>query len=629
MLALLGLVGWWGADPYGPLRAAEAARPLFAVVQQPAAYSQAALALAAVYVYLRHGRAVRARVDGWSARRGPRLRADAVAGLLLFATLGFYPRNKAAPHLLLDGLIQFFGDVVTWANLACLAVGAAVLLARGAPPLVRLAERAWRRLEGMTPVAFAAGAGVAALLSAGALALVWFHGEPVATDGVNYRFQAALFAAGRIALPTPPLPNQFGFISMLTTPHWISIVNPGWPALLAAGVVAGLPWLVNPLCHAGTVVLLYALGRRWWDERTGRVAALLGMLSPFLLLPAGTHMSHTSALFGLLLFLWLWTRMTETGGAGWALVAGLALGWAGTNRPLDAAAAALPWGLVTAWRLVRRELRLPAAAALAVGVLVPLALLGWYNARAFGGPTTFGYDLYYGGEIRLGFGQQPDVAFVTAPHTPARAVMDANDQLNAINKILLGWPLPALLFVAVALRAERRGLADRLCMASATFVVGAYFFFPHPEFMYGARYYHIAAGPLLLLVARGVLTLGEAAGPRLAAGGAVATLAFLAAGFAPPTLWYYRPSAPVFQGVQTGLTAALARAQPHAAVVIVDAGTSLAYGQAVWRNARGLDADVIFAHGDRGAAPALRAAFPDRTIYVYAPLEDATRLQPL
>lgn len=627
VLALLGGGAWWGSAPYAAITDTTGTLRLFETVSPHPVLSQAAAALVIAFVAWRFGLPARARLAAWRAERGAALAGDVVAALVLAFTLGFYPRARATRALLLDGLAAFPLDIITWVGAAGLLAGCSIVLLRVGPGVGRAAHVWWTMMAAVPAARFVRGAAAAAFLSSAMVALLWFEAEPIATDSANYRFQAAIFAQGHVTLPPPPAPERFAYISTIVEPRWRSIVNPGWPALLALGVRAGVAWVVNPLCHAGVIALLYALGARWWDDRTGRVAALLGLTSPFLVLPAATFMSHTSALFALLLFVYLWQRMADANHAGWAAAAGLVLGWAATVRPLDAAALALPWGVWTVWRFARGRLGLGPFVCLGCGVALPLAGLGWYNAVVNGSPTTFGYTLYYGEELQLGFGSAPDLTYTRYPHTPARGLMNTNNLLNALNKVLLGWPIPALALVVPALRTGARMVADWVCASGAALVMAAYFFFVHADFMYGARYYHAAAGLLLLLAARGLLVCAAAAGARRMAAALVVCVVFACGAFYPPFVYYYRPTAPVLQGVHTQLRGALAAAQPHHAVVVVETGTSLAYGSAVWRNGAGAEGDVVFALDDGGANAQLREAYPGRTIWRYRPTAEPPRLE--
>jgi len=68
------------------------------------------------------------------------------------------------------------------------------------------------------------------------------------------------------------------------------------PLLLAVGPIARVEWLVNPLLGAAETLAPFFPGNQAYDEKTSRVAALLGAASPSLPFMSSEHMDHTSAL---------------------------------------------------------------------------------------------------------------------------------------------------------------------------------------------------------------------------------------------------------------------------------------------------------------------------------------------
>ena len=75
-----------------------------------------------------------------------------------------------------------------------------------------------------------------------------------------------------------------------------SPLPPGWPAILAIGVRAGVPWLVNPVLSGVCILLLYALVRRLDTPRTARLATVLLATSPWFLFLGMSLMTHTATL---------------------------------------------------------------------------------------------------------------------------------------------------------------------------------------------------------------------------------------------------------------------------------------------------------------------------------------------
>lgn len=282
-----------------------------------------------------------------------------------------------------------------------------------------------------------------------------FDRLPHLEDEFAYLYQARLFADGDLAVPTPhPRAAYWQPFLIDVNGQRFGKYPPGWPLILAVGVRAGAPWIVNAWLAALAVALVYRLGRDLYSPRAGAVAALLAAASPMALLLTGTLMGHTAGMGCAALFLYaLWklespiqTRkrkespqraqvgpspkspphavergLTNTpipplhtvGGAktktpGWAALAGLALGTLLINRPLTAVGIAVPliayeigralwtWRR-SGWRAGARVsalLGIVAVTALGIGLIWP-----WFN-WAVSAPRGESFPVYLGRFLR-------------------------------------------------------------------------------------------------------------------------------------------------------------------------------------------------------------------------------------
>ena len=253
-------------------------------------------------------------------------------------------------------------------------------------------------------------------------------------------FPGALFALGRLFAPSSALPSFFDFKHVISDGRWYSQYPFGHPLMLALGVLAGLPWLVNPLQAAAAVLALYGLGREVYTERIARIATLLFCLSPFVWFMSGSFMNHTTSLCWGTLFLLFSSRLARRG-IGNALLCGLALGMVVATRPATALGIALP---VAAWLFLslRREPRLLGRAAAATGVVAAFGLLllvqNWLTT---GAPLRFGYTVLHGPGHGFVFG--PAALGIT--HTPYKGLVHVTSNLAGLNRYLFEWPVPALI----------------------------------------------------------------------------------------------------------------------------------------------------------------------------------------
>src|SRR5258708_623755 len=180
-----------------------------------------------------------------------------------------------------------------------------------------------------------------------------FERLPHLEDEFGYLFQAKVFAGGHAyAVRSPGDPVAQFWQPFVIQPETQSDgvlkrfgkYTPGWPLLLALGILMGTPWLINPMLAMLSVALVYRLGREIFQESVGLVSAALLAISPMALLLDATLMSHVPAMFMSIVSVYGYWRMTRAGKGRyrWAALSGLALGLMLSTRPLSAAAIAVP-----------------------------------------------------------------------------------------------------------------------------------------------------------------------------------------------------------------------------------------------------------------------------------------------
>lgn len=361
---------------------------------------------------------------------------------------------------------------------------------------------------------FNAGLFVVSVLAYGLVAWFVFNGIPRLDDGMAALFQARLFARGRITMPLPEDPGFFKVFGVLGAEegldHWCGMYPPGWPLLLTPGVWLGVPWLVNPILGGLLVVTISELGRNYYGERVGRVAALLAIPSPFVAVLSGLHLSHIATALSLGLCLLSLRQLWSTTRWIWGGAAGLLWGLAFLCRPLDAVilGAIFALGFLTpperlsrCWRGIVAGLVM---ALLAVGVQLA------FQQVITGDWQTPGHEIGMGPRGKFGFVKLDEVR----THTPAIALRYTFLRLRALNDNLLGWPVPALLIVMLPFvlgRARAQEYLLLLPMPVLLLVFACYWYY---EEYFPGRYISAAMPLLFVLAARGLFVLKEAAGQR-------------------------------------------------------------------------------------------------------------------
>lgn len=482
---------------------------------------------------------------------------------------------------------------------------------------------------------------------------------PHVQDSVTYLFQARLLAGGHLSAPPPPMPAAFEQEFLLVhNGRWFGKYPPGFPALLAVGVWAGAPWVINPLLATLSLALVYALVRRAFP--TSRALSLLaaGMLlvSPFFLFMSGSHMAHNAELFWILLFMLYWVRaQRQNAPLRTALLAGTALGALFLTRQLSAVAAGLPFIALTLLRpapappreVVRARLVRLACTALAA---TPFLLLLLAHQWALTGDLRTDPRLLFWDYDTLGFGYdigEGQNAFTLSPtpegvaqtwytdssqpprgHNPARGIYNVQQNWLALEQDLFGW-LPAFTFAFIWLffLLRRPRWLDWALLASFLTLLGAYVFYWADGISYGPRYFFVALPALILLSARGVQALGAWLGGP-AGKAAVLTLLLALVG------WALLISAPryvqQYEGYNFVSRDALTRIERQtgkpALVFVPHSADWWHYGELFSANTPWLDGPIVVAR-DRGPRlnRQLLAHFPDRRAYRL--LDD--ELQPL
>jgi len=503
-----------------------------------------------------------------------------------------------------------------------------VALAMPAEPVARLGAglRRWLASEpGPQRAIWLAAAATTTLAAALALGVYQWH--PHVPDEVVYLLQARYFATGALGLVPPNPASAFDVDLMFTSGgRWFSPVPPGWPAILAAGVWLGVPWLVNPLL-AGANIVLTAKALEPFTERAGaRLGALLLALSPWHLFLAMSLLTHTATLTCALLATVGVARWRSSGRLHWALAGGLATGVVSLIRPLEGLAVA---GLLGLWSLSGSTwaARLRGGLAYGIGAVLTGALTLPYNAALMGSATRFPImaytdELYGPGTNALGFGANRGLGWSGLDPFPGHGLRDVlvNTNLNtfALNLELFGWGAGSLLLVAVALLHGRFGRGDRQLLAAIAGVVGLhslYWFSGGPDF--GARYWFLVIVPAVGLSARAFTALAGA-GEEPAGRGFLAVVALVLGGMLVFVPWRAADKYYHYRGMRPDIPVLAARHHFGRDLVLIRGRRHPDYASAAVYNPLDLEANAPVYAWDRSAElrAELVARFPDRPIWI-------------
>ncbi|MBM3987798.1 MAG: hypothetical protein FJ294_07565 [Planctomycetes bacterium] len=452
-----------------------------------------------------------------------------------------------------------------------------------------------------------------------------YERSPHVPDEIVYLLHARYLAAGELWLAPPSVPAAFDLdLMLLDQGKWYCPVPPGWPLVLALGVRLGVPWLVNPLLGAASVLVGYLLLRELVDRRSARVGTVLLATSPWFTFLNMSFMTHALTLLCALVAALGVARARRTQGVGACIAGGAALGVIALIRPLDALIVAGALGL---WaigfggtRLKLAPLLALVASAAAVGALT-LPYNAALTGRASSFPIQHYVDVVYGpGKNNLGFGPDRGLGWSGLDpwegHSPQEALVTSQFNLFALDAELFGWACGSLALVWLALLGARRSRTDRAMALFAFAVIGSswlYWFNGGPDF--GARYWYLAFVPLVWFTLSGLRRASEAcaAPARAEAFVGVAVLASLVTW----TPWRACDKYRDYRGVRPSQVAAPKLRELRDALVLVDGRRHPEFAQAALLN-RFEDprSTATFAWlRDVATVDALLATMPNRTLY--------------
>lgn len=550
----------------------------------------------------------------------------------------YFPRGVATP---LATLFDLFTRSLALALGLVLVVGVVAALAP-APGCLR-----W--LPGSRTLAVGTALGSVWLLAASwYVATALFERAPHILDAISYLFQAKTFAGGAFWAP-PPLVNDAFTIPFATVyqERWFSQYPPGTAATLMLGVLAGAPWLVQPVLAVGAVILATLAVRRQYGPGTALLVLALLVTSPFLLLNAGSFLSHVPALLFAMVAMYAVTRYADRPSARWAALTGLGLALTLLTRemvPILYGATLILTGIVQAAPKRGRTVLLDmliVGLVFAGGALTYLA----FNAAVTGSPWLLP-RLAVNGADRWGFGT--GIGFY-GEHTIASGLVNTEEQLVSLGFTLTGWPFGfALALMALPFLLRRANRWDLAHGSLVGFYVVAYAAYFYHGIAFGPRYYFEALPSMLILIVRGLGALTDTLTSWLLAFGypqpwwrARQASGLLLAALLTCNLVYFLPRQATLYAGFTGLpgggpvldqqiglefSGRVSRLE-NALVVIDEWWLYMAYFAAM--NCPRLDCPTIFAHaGDDETREVLRRMYPDRRWYTAVDRRGTLTIEP-
>lgn len=388
--------------------------------------------------------------------------------------------------------------------LLCLHIAPLPLLVTG-----RWMERllAWQRR--IPTVVFLTVLSLFTLLLCGWLSGALFHHVPHVNDSLNQYIHAKFVASGHVSLPSHPLKEFFDSGWMINDGRWYSPYSPAHVVMLAAGHLAGLPWLVNPIVGALTVVAVYFLAEELYGRVTARLAAWLTVCCPLIIFMSSEFMNHATALLFTTLFMLYFLRTLRTKHWRDALLAGLSLGMIALTRPFTALALCAPYALLALWHLYKKfRAHFTPFVFMALGLFACALFQMWWNWQTTGDPLVFAYYHMWGTEGLPGLGKNPWGA-AGSPHTVAEGISILGLRFVTMNEMLFEWRLPSLTFILLLFIGGGVRRQDGILLATYLSLVCIHALFQGKSDVFGPRYHYESVGALVILTAAAIVRLPE------------------------------------------------------------------------------------------------------------------------
>jgi len=288
----------------------------------------------------------RLRITGW-------LLAAAAVGLIVSGLTGSLTWLHWLGYEHLNVNYPFYAQHARFMGIALVLAGTAILAAILFQRKIRGIWTRMRPYSGKTLWVFL----LLVALVLGFIAHGPFRAFPFCMDEYNYWYQARIFAGGDVYLES--FPEKFRpFVEkyvILNEGRVFSKYPPGFPALLALGVIIKAPAVINPLIAVITLMLLFLFVRSFFGPLYALLAAALMAANPYFLAYSSSYFSQPAALLGSTLSFYLVRNYELSSKTLYLPALGLVTGYAALTRPLDAFCVIVPAYLYLLYILTRQK----------------------------------------------------------------------------------------------------------------------------------------------------------------------------------------------------------------------------------------------------------------------------------
>ena len=325
--------------------------------------------------------------------------------------------------------------------------------------------------------------------------------RPDLIDSATQMFQAKIFAAGHLTIEAPKH-NAF-----FNTQHFLindgkfsSQYPPGYSLLLALGFKLGVEKLV-PLffCLVG-ILFNIKLIKSVYDDHTAKIAFVLILICPFLLVIGSNPMNHSATYGFLSLFLYFLRKFELSNKFIFLYLASFALGFSFIIRPLCTVAVGFVAGMYFLKQIVvtKKYFLIVTAGLIFLGTI---SINFIYNYYSTGNALLSGYIKLWGEGHKLGFHISP----WGHPHTPLEGLKNTIINFSILNEYCFEALFPGTIFFAIFWFVNKKPLKwDFIFFSIAFGITFAYFFYWHRDQFLGPRFLYTALLGFIPISARAI-----------------------------------------------------------------------------------------------------------------------------
>jgi hypothetical protein len=409
------------------------------------------------------------------------------------------------------------------------------------------------------------------------VSLVTYRDYPFSMDEYNYLYQARIFTTGRpyIDFKSEDAPLIESYM-LHHESRLFSKYPPGFPLMLAFGVLSGYPGLVNPLISTATLAFIFLAANDLVGTKHAFLATCILASNTYFVGYAASYFSQPLSLLLTSIMVWYYVRFRKAQTSGTCLAVGAAAGALSLVRQLDMFCIFLPVGIAMSMELLggRKPLRL---AYLAFPLVLLQAAHLAYNHLLSGEYYISLYDVF-DSDFQLNFPQADGLwGWLGLLLANYRLTWETYTLVNIYEAFLFKSGFFLIFFAAmgylIAPAHIRYPLAGGFLLLTAMYSFHPFSGWPQ----YGARYLYVSLAAVALFAAFFIKRASEALGGTVSVS-VFSVIILIQAVFTYSDLSVYGMRFEVVDSVQGGIGAKC----PEKSIVVLNKHAFKTSGFLVW-----------------------------------------------